>query len=101
SPGEPSACGQLLHREIGESATGAQLIPGDSDCQHVKNSALSGNSVNANKDSRWPTQPMAARFYWIGPPAIGEADWRDRQGQALPDTERRLFVFPWSSHGGF
>jgi hypothetical protein len=27
------------------------LIAGDSDCQHGKNSALSGNSVNANKDS--------------------------------------------------
>jgi hypothetical protein len=38
--------------EIGERATSTQLIAGDSDCQHAKDSALTGNSVNVNKDSR-------------------------------------------------
>jgi hypothetical protein len=48
---QAGALGQLFAREAHKHATRAQLISGDSDCQHAKNSALNGNSVNANKDS--------------------------------------------------
>ena len=51
APREPSTGGQVFNRETGEGAPSAQLVAGDSHCQHAKDSALSGSSVKANKDS--------------------------------------------------
>jgi hypothetical protein len=48
--------------EIGERATSTQLIAGDSDCQHGNESALSGISVNANKDSHARGSGLCAGF---------------------------------------
>src|SRR5215471_16133979 len=78
SPREARACRQVFHGEIGERATRAQLIAGDSDCQHEKNSAQSGESVNANKNSRtyavptgserWDRKELSAWKIWLPGP---------------------------------
>jgi hypothetical protein len=50
--GEAAGAVEPLCRAIEcQRATGAQLIAGDSDCQHENNSASNGNCVNANKHS--------------------------------------------------
>jgi hypothetical protein len=47
------ACRQIFHGEIGKRTTSPQLIAGDSDSQHGKDSAPIGKAAKTNKDSHW------------------------------------------------
>ena len=48
---EARAARQIFHGEIGKRTASAQLVAGDSNCQHGKDSAPIGKAAKTNKDS--------------------------------------------------
>jgi hypothetical protein len=92
------SCARAARSSIVRPAGGpsAQLVAGDSHCQHANNSELSGNSVNANKDSqtrrpkrRVLTLPQFAHAYFRPPNRLTAMEETGQIGHVGRQTCRR------------